>query len=98
MAVSSQTVVILLSESKHWDDWYEVVRSTAVRKGVSSLIDVKQDVAPTPLRKLVRPLLTAANAAAASFSDLDATQQLYYKMLLAECKDNVWEFDRRGRR
>ena len=34
-----------------------------------------------------------ANAAAASFSHLDATQQLYYKVVLDEYKDNVREFD-----
>ena len=93
MAVSIQKVVILLSESKDWDDWYEVIRGTAVRKGVFHLIDVSKETASTALSKPVRPTLTSAKAGATSFSELNASEQSYYKILLDEHKDNVREFE-----
>jgi hypothetical protein len=93
MAVSVQKVVILRTESKDWDDWYEVIRGTAVRKGVFSLIDVSNETAPTALSKPVRPALTSAKAGVTAYSDLNATEQSYYKILLDEHKENVREFE-----
>ena len=93
MAVSIQKVVILLTESKDWDDWYEVIRGTAVRKGVFNFVDVTKETAPTALSKPVRPTLTSVKAGATSFSELSASEQSYYKILLDEHKDNVREFE-----
>jgi hypothetical protein len=97
MAVSIQKVVILLTESKDWDDWYEVIRGTAVRKGVFHLIDVTKETTPMALSKPVRPTLSTAKDGATTFSDLTATEQSYYKILLDEHKDNVREFEQQER-
>jgi hypothetical protein len=93
MAVSVQKVVILLTESKDWDDWYEVIRGTAVRKGVFSLIDVSKETVPTALSKRERPALTSAKAGAKAYSELSTTEQSYYKIILDEHKENVREFE-----
>jgi hypothetical protein len=97
MAVSIQKVVILLTESKDWDDWYEVIRGTAVRKGVFHLVDVTKETTPTALSKPVRPTLSTAKDGATTFSDLTATEQSYYKILLDEHKENVREFEQQER-
>ena len=89
MAVSIQKVVILLTQSTDWDDWYEVIRATAVRKGVFNLIDVTKETAPTALSKPVKPTLTSAKAGATSSGELSASEQSYYKILLDEHKDNL---------
>jgi hypothetical protein len=47
----------------------------------------------TALSKPVRPALTSAKARATAYSDLNATEQLYYKILLNEHKENVREFE-----
>jgi hypothetical protein len=93
MAVSIQKVVILLIESKDWDDWYEVIWGTAIRKGVFHLIDVTKETTPMALLKLVRPTLLTAKDGAMTFSDLTTMEQSYYKILLDEHKDNVREFE-----
>jgi hypothetical protein len=97
MALSIQKVVILLTESKDWGDWYKVVRGTAVRKGVFNLIDVSKETVSKALSKPVRPTMTSVKAAATSFSDLSAAEQTYYKILLDEHKDNVREFEHQER-
>jgi hypothetical protein len=93
MAIFVQKVVILLIESKDWDDWYEVIQGTAVRKGVFSLIDVSKETTSTALSKPIRPALTSVKARATAYSDLNTIEQLYYKILLDEHKENVRKFE-----
>jgi hypothetical protein len=92
MAVSIQKGVILLTESKDWDDWYEMIRGTAVRKGGFHLVDVTKETTPMALSKPVRPTLSTAKDGATTFSELTATEQSYYKILLDEHKETVREF------
>jgi hypothetical protein len=93
MAVSAQKVVLLLTESKDWDNWYELIRVTAVRKGIFPLIDVKKDEAPMPLERPVRPPITAVKANAPAYSYLDDDEKEYYKILLDEYKDNTRRYE-----
>jgi hypothetical protein len=60
---------------------------------VFSLIDVLKETTLTALSKSIRPTLTSAKAGVTAYSDLNATEQLYYKILLNEHKENVREFE-----
>jgi hypothetical protein len=51
MAQATQKVVILLTKSKDWDEWYEVIQSTAIRKDVFPLINAAKAEAPSSLEK-----------------------------------------------
>ena len=92
MAVSTQKVVILLTQPKDWVDWYEVVRSTAQRKGIFDLIDVEKAEAPTPLEKLNKPLPANVSKTATTLSALTADQQALFRVLFDEYKDRVREY------
>jgi hypothetical protein len=93
MAQATQKVVILLTELKDWDEWYEVVRSTAVRKGVFPLIDVTQKEAPSPLEKPQRPLPSDVKTGVISLANLDPSGQALFRVLFDDYKDRAREFE-----
>jgi hypothetical protein len=93
MAQATQKVVILLTESKDWDEWYEVIRSTAVRKGVFPLIDAAKAEAPSPLEKPQRPLPSDVKDGVISLANLDPSGQALFRVLFDDYKDRAREFE-----
>jgi hypothetical protein len=93
MSQATQKVVILLTESKDWDEWYEVIRSTAVRKGVFRLIDATKTEAPSPLEKPQRPLPSGVKAGVTSLVKLEPLKQALFRVLFDDYKDRAREFE-----
>jgi hypothetical protein len=60
---------------------------------VFNLINVLKETTLIALSKPMRSTLTSAKARATIYNDLNAIEQLYYKILLNEHKKNVREFE-----
>jgi hypothetical protein len=73
---------LILESSKDWDEWYEIIRSTANAKDVLPFIDVN-DAAPQQLAEPVEPEYEKVRTGAVSFAALDDKEREHYKILNA---------------
>jgi hypothetical protein len=80
MTTTVKTTLVLES-SRDWDEWYEIIRSTANAKGVLPFIDVNA-AAPQQLQEPVEPEYGNVKPGAVSFAALDTKEQEHYKILL----------------
>ena len=79
-----QKIPVVLESPRDWEDWYDVVRSSAHARGVLTLVDVNATTPSGQLTAPAEPRYSAVNADATSYADLTASEKDHYKVLISE--------------
>lgn len=85
---------ILLEGPRDWDDWYEVVRTAAHVRGISSLIDVDADPPPHQPTMPVRPRYQQVRAGVTSYADLEPEEKDHFKVLMSEYRIRMERYEK----
>ncbi len=74
----------MLESPKDWEEWYEVVSSLALTRGIASLVDINKAIAPIQLESPAEPLISSIDADAQSFIDLTGSEKDHFKVLISQ--------------
>src|SRR5205809_3282491 len=100
MSSSSQSalpVTIILSSPSDWDEWLAVVKSKALMAEIWRFIDPSTDKQQLPiLEEPAMPTSTTVNPTKGPYAELDATETMQYKALLANYKRKVSKHDQQA--
>lgn len=85
---------IMLEGPKDWDDWYEVVRTAAHARGISSLIDVDAEPLPQQLTMPMRPRYQHVRAGVTSYAELEPEEKDHFKVLMSEYRIRMERYEK----
>jgi hypothetical protein len=90
-------VTVVLSKSEDWDNWLFIRKDTCVKYDVWKYVnpDTPDNKLPV-LEKPTKPLFSEAKDAATKYTDLDSSQQGYYKILLDEYQTEYLRYEKQS--
>ena len=90
-------VTIVLASPSDWDEWLAVVKSKALTAEIWQFINPATDKEQLPtLKEPAMPTSTTVNPAKSPYAELDATETMQFKALLAEYKRRVSKHDQQA--
>jgi hypothetical protein len=89
-----QKMPLLLEGPKDWDEWYEIVRSSAQARGVFQLVNINAATQPMQPTRPAEPLYQDIKQSATSYTALDDKEKDHYKVLLTEYRNRLARFDK----
>ena len=93
MTTTQKAIPLLLEGPKDWEEWYEVVRSSAQSRGFFSLVDISAATQPPQPTRPAEPSYQDINPVAISFAGLTAEEKEHYKVLLTEYRNRLASFN-----
>lgn len=93
MTTTQKPIPLLLEGPKDWEEWYEVVRSSAQSRGFFELVDISAATQPPQPTRPAEPSYQDINPVAISFAGLTNPEKEHYKVLLTEYRNRLVSFN-----
>lgn len=92
--MAEKTTAVLLTSQKDWDEWIEVIKTSAITSDIWNLVNPAIANPPT-LEEPPAPKPTDVNPRKTTFSALDEDEKEELRELQRERKRNLNQYDRR---
>jgi hypothetical protein len=92
--MAEKTTAVVLTSQKDWDEWIEVIKTSAIASDIWNLVNPSIPNPPT-LKEPPAPKPTDVNLQKTTFSALDKDEKEELRRLQRERKRNLNRYDRR---